>query len=60
MGADDFQSSQPLNVEELKAFMGIMILMGITNLPSLYDYWENDLETHQLTVPRGQQISSLY
>ena len=43
MGSDALQSWQPVNVKELKAFMGFIILMGITSLPSLNDYWKNDL-----------------
>lgn len=42
MGQEAYQSWQPVSVEELKAFMGFMILMGIVNLPSLYDYWRKD------------------
>ena len=31
-----------MSVEELQAYLGFMIVMGIVKLPSLYDYWKND------------------
>ena len=37
---------QMITVQELKAYMGFMILMGLVQLPSLYDYWKNDSIFH--------------
>ena len=31
-----------ITVEELQAYMGFMILMGLVKLPSIYDYWKRD------------------
>lgn len=32
-----------VNVSEMKGFVGILILMGIVDMPSYTDYWSNDL-----------------
>jgi len=38
MGGEKFARWTPVTVEELNAYMGFMILMGIVHLPSMYDY----------------------
>ena len=40
MGQPSFDSWQPVTVAELEAFMGFILLMGIINLPALFDYWK--------------------
>ena len=35
-----------ITVEELQAYMGIKILMGLVKLPSIYDYWKKDDTNH--------------
>ena len=35
-----------ITVEELKAFLGFCILMGINSLPALKDYWKRDPAFH--------------
>ena len=42
-------------MEELKAYMGFMILMGIVHLPSIYDYWKKDEIYHY--APIASRIS---
>ena len=37
-----YDSWQKVTVEELEAFMGFMILMGLVHMPSLSDYWKKD------------------
>ena len=37
-----FRKFNPITTNELKAYIGFMILMVINNLPSLYDYWKKD------------------
>ena len=39
-----------MTVEELQAYMGFMILMGIVHLPSIYDYWKKDEVYHYSPV----------
>ena len=46
MTPDQFQKWTPITVEELKAFMGFNILMGIVKLPSIDDYWKKDPLLH--------------
>lgn len=46
MGETAFESWQKVTVEELEAFMGFMILMGLVRLPSLSDYWKTDSLFH--------------
>ena len=39
----DVLSWREISVEELKAFLGLLICMSIHRLPSLRDYWSSDL-----------------
>ena len=39
---EKFNTWQHTTVDELCAYMGFMLLMGIVNLPSIYDYWKRD------------------
>ena len=41
MGAS-FDTWQQITIDEMKAYMGFMILMGIVKLPSISDYWKRD------------------
>lgn len=47
---EQFQTWQPITVEELCAYFGFMILMGIVRLPSLGDYWKKDVIYHYMPV----------
>ena len=42
MGAEKYAGWSKVTVEELRAFLGFKILMGINHLPSLDDYWSRD------------------
>ena len=42
MGDQQYQSWTPITVDELKAFFGFSILMGVNHLPSLDDYWSRE------------------
>ena len=42
MMGESFASWQLYTVEELCAYMGFMILMGIVRLPTIQDYWNKD------------------
>ena len=42
MGEERYRSWKKITVEELKAFFGFSILMGIDHLPSIDDYWSKD------------------
>ena len=50
-------------VEELKAYLGFMIVMGINRLPEIRDYWSTDEKMHntfiasRITRDRFEQIS---
>jgi hypothetical protein len=46
MGQEKFDKWNKVTVDELCAYMGFMLLMGIVHLPSLYDYWKNDEVYH--------------
>ena len=46
MVAEAFLSLVLVSVVEFKTFMGFMILMGITRLPLLCDYWKKDPVYH--------------
>ena len=38
------------SAEEMKAFFGFCILMGLSKLPSLYDYWSSNEQLHYFPV----------
>ena len=46
MGEEKFASWTKITVEELQAYMGFMILMGLIKLPSIFDYWKKDETYH--------------
>ena len=50
MGADKFASWTKITVEELQAYMGFMILMGLVKLPSIFDYWKKDETFHYSSI----------
>ena len=41
MGREKYAKWTKVSIEELKAYLGFMIVMGIVKLPSLYDFWKN-------------------
>ena len=45
-----FDSWHPLTLEELLAYFGFMILMGLVKLPFIYDYWKKDEIFHYSPV----------
>ncbi len=47
-----FDTWQHITEDELCAYMGFMILMGIVHLPSIYDYWKKDEIYHYAPVAR--------
>ena len=51
LGVEAFAKWTHVTVEELQAYMGFMILMGIVHLPSIYDYWRKDEIYHYTPVP---------
>ena len=52
---DSFSSWNPISIDEIKAYMGFMILMGLVKLPSLNDYWKKDEVFHY--TPIADRIS---
>ena len=50
-----FATWQPITVEELLAYVGFMILMGIVWLPRIEDYWKKDAIYHY--TPIANRIS---
>ena len=47
---EQFATWQPITVEELLAYMGFMILMGIVRLPRTEDYWKKNNIYHYTPV----------
>ena len=52
MGAEKYESWEKITVDELSAFIGFMLLMGIVHLPSIVDYWKRDEVCHYAPVAR--------
>lgn len=46
MGDDKYSSWEKITSEELKAYFGFCILMGINRLPAIDDYWSSDQVLH--------------
>ena len=46
MGAEKFATWTQITVEELQAYMGFMMFVGLVRLPSIYDYWKKDETYH--------------
>ena len=42
LSSEAFQKFVPVTTEEIQAYFGFMLLMGINKLPCLYDYWKKD------------------
>ena len=50
MGDEKFDQWNKMTVVELKAFLGFLILMAISHLPALDDYWKRDPLMHYTPV----------
>ena len=63
MGEEKFSSWEKITNEEMKAYLGFCILMGINHLPALDDYWSTDPTLHyspvadRITRDRFREIS---
>ena len=55
MGPDRYNEWQKITVEELRAFLGFAILMGMVHLPAVEDYWKLDPFLHY--APIADRIS---
>ena len=42
MGDEKYQNWEQISVEDMNAYFGIMIIMGLMKLPALSDYWRRD------------------
>ena len=40
----------PISASDIRAFLGFQMLMGINNLPEIYDYWRKDPVYHYASV----------
>ena len=58
IGDEKFRSWMNITIEELKAFFGFTILMGIDRLPSVDDYWSKDPLLHY-APPVAERIPRL-
>ena len=46
MGEERYREWKKITKEDVKAFLGFSILMGIDHLPSVDDYWSKDPLLH--------------
>lgn len=53
MGSQKFAQWTKLTVDEVKAFLGFSILMGINQLPAVKDYWKKSEYLHYSPVADG-------
>ena len=49
-GDEKYEAWRTIDTEELQAFWGFCILMGVVHLPSLDDYWSRDPLTHYAPI----------
>ena len=54
MSSEAFAKYVPVTQPEIEAYLGFMILLGINQLPSLYDYWKKDPQFHYSPCNSGQ------
>lgn len=47
----------PTSVPEMKAFVGMLIAMGIVRLPCVYDYWSNTEMLHNSFIARTMPVN---
>ena len=50
MGDEKYTTWEKITTDELKAYLGFCILMGINHLPALDDYWSKDPTLHYSPV----------
>ena len=50
MGEEKYSSWSKITREELRAYLGFCILMGINHLPALDDYWSTDPALHYSAI----------
>ena len=50
MSDEKYEKWDPISIEDLEAYFGFNILMGINSLPSLEDYWKKDPVYHYAPV----------
>ena len=50
MLGERYSTWRAITIDELCAYMGFMILMGIVKLPAIYDYWKKDAIYHYSPV----------
>ena len=60
MGVEAFAKWTQVTVEELQAYIGFMILLGIVHLPSIYNYWQGDEIYHYTPVASRDQFFELH
>ena len=54
MGSEKFATWTKITVDEMKAFLGFSILMGINQLPAVKDYWYLHYSLIADRIPRNQ------
>ena len=42
MGESRYEKWEKIKADDIYAYFGIMIMMGLVELPSLHDYWQRD------------------
>ena len=60
MGQEKYDSWEKITVDELTAFLGFMLLMGIVRLPSIADYWKRDEVFHYTPVAREYPTTGFF
>ncbi len=50
MSDESYEKWDPISIDDMEAYFGFNILMGINSLPSLEDYWKKDPVCHYAPV----------
>ncbi|XP_011407636.1 PREDICTED: piggyBac transposable element-derived protein 4-like [Amphimedon queenslandica] len=60
MGDKKFQKWKKISTEDMNAYFGIMIFLGLTRLPALSDYWHRDPLFHCSIIANGMSRDRFY
>ena len=59
MDAEKYAKWKPLSLDDLKAFLGFNLLIGLNSLPSVEDYWKRSAVYHYYSLIADRIVKAL-